>query len=216
VLSTTARRGAGALLFAALSFVALTSLAVWLYPGYRFTHQFLSELGVTQTWWRRPNHEAAIAFSVGVASLGLGMIVFAAAWRDYAFAKGRARGVGLASQACGSLSGLSFVGVACSPMNLALDLHNALVVAAFVLLLAFAICLTSVWWKNGAPRSVLVGGALFAVLIAGYVAAFGWAVATEPRAHRQLLVIAQKVVVSAALAYVVLLTLTVRRTSSAP
>lgn len=211
MFATTARRSTGVLLFAALQFAVLTSLAMWLYPNYRFAEQFLSELGATRTWWRIANHEAAVVFAVAVVVLGGGMIVFAAAWRDYAFARGRARAVGVASQVCGTVSGLAFVGVASSPIDLALDLHNALVAAAFVLLLVFVACLTIVWWCNGAPRSVLVAGALYVVMLASYFAAAGWAIATDPWAHRRVLVIGQKIVVYASLAYVVFLTLTIRR-----
>jgi hypothetical protein len=139
------------------------------------------------------------------------MIVFAAAWRDYAFEHNRAHGLGVASQLCGTLSGLAFIGVAFTPIDRALDLHNALVVGAFVLLLAFAACTTVVWWRNAAPPSAIAAGALYAAMLAIYFAVAGWAVATDLSAHLGVLVVGQKLVVYTSMAYVVFLTLTLRR-----
>lgn len=199
-------------MYAALQFAVLTAVAMWLYPRYRFADHFLSDLGATRTWSGEPNHAAAVVFAIAVATLGLAMVVFASAWRAYAFAHGRGRGIGIASQVTGTLSGLAFAGVAVTPIDLALDHHNALVVAAFGLLLVFVACTTLVWSRNGAPRGIVVAGVAYAVLLAGYFAAAGWAVATDPFGHRRVLIVGQKLVVYAALAYVVYLTLSIRIT----
>ena len=210
MFATTARRSTAFLLFAALQFVVLTSVAMRLYPDYRFGEHFLSVLGATRTWDGVANHQAAIVFAIAVATLGAAMIVFAASWRDYAFARGRARGLGVASQVCGTSSGLAFIGVAVTPIDRMLEMHNALVVGAFVLLFAFAACTTVLWWRNGAPHSAIGAGALYAAMLAIYLASAGWA-ATDLSAHLGVLVVGQKIIVYVSMAYVVFLTLTIRR-----
>lgn len=198
------------MLYAALQFAILTGVAMQLYPGYRFREHFFSDLGATRTWFGEPNHVVVVLFGIAVVTLGAGMIVFAAAWRDYAFARGRAAAVGRASQICGTLSGLAFIGVAFAPMNLVLDLHNALVVLAFGLLLAFAACMTAVWWRNGAPRAVLVAGMMYLAVLVCFFAVAIWVVATDFFAHARLLILGQKMAIYASIAYVVFLTMTIR------
>ena len=203
------------MLYAALQFVVLTAIAMQLYPGYQFSAHFFSDLGATRTWFGVANHASAIVFAFAVVIVGIGMIAFAAAWRDYAFARGRSERVGRASQICGTLSGLAFIGVAFAPMNLVLDLHNALVVVAFGLLLAFAACMTAVWWKNGAPRGVVVAGLVYLAVLVGFFGAVMWVVATGLVAHARVIVVGQKIAIYASMAYVVFLTLTIRNVAIA-
>ncbi len=108
------------MLYAALQFVVLTAIAMVVYgDGYRFSHNFLSELGATTTWSGTPNHAAAVLFGIALAGLGSAFVAFAGAWRAFAFARGRARGAGIASQLFGTASGTAFVAVAVTPVNLA-------------------------------------------------------------------------------------------------
>lgn len=117
------------LLYAALQFVVLTAIAMHVYAdGYHFTRNFFSELGMTTTWWGRPNHVSAALFSIALATLGVAFIAFSTAE------------TGRAAKVFGMLSGAAFVGVACVPVNLAFDAHNTLVVAAFALLFGYAMC----------------------------------------------------------------------------
>ena len=64
--------------YAALQFVVLTAVAMHFYAdGYHFTTNFFSELGMTTTWWGRPNHVSAALFSIALATLGIAFIAFA-------------------------------------------------------------------------------------------------------------------------------------------
>ena len=198
---------------AALLFVVLVAIAIQLYPGYRYAEHFLSDLGATRTWHGESNQAAALVFAIAVAIVGVGMIVFAGSWRDFAFEQRRARTLGRIGHVCGTVSGLAFVGVAGAPMNIALDAHNALVVVAFALLLAFAASMTIVWAKNGAPRGVIVAGLAYAALLAVFFASAVWVVATDFWTHRHIIIVGQKISVAASMAYVVYLTLTIRRRS---
>ena len=72
-----ARRATALLSIAALQFAVLVGVAIQLYPGYRMTGHFLSDLGATRTWEGVPNQAAATVFAIAVVGLGIGMIVFA-------------------------------------------------------------------------------------------------------------------------------------------
>jgi hypothetical protein len=211
MLAVGARRSTVCLQLAALQFLVLTSVSITLYPEYRFADQFLSELGATRTAWGVPNRGAAALFGCALGILGVAMVVFAAAWRDYAFERGRARWLGVASQVCGTVSGLAFVTAACTPIDIALAAHNSVVVAAFGLLLGFAACTTALWSRNGAPAGVVVAGATYAAILVVYFGAVAWAVASGLFAHRRVLIVGQKIVVAASLGYIVYLTLVIRR-----
>lgn len=218
-----ARRRAGLLLYAALQFVALTTVAMWRYPGgtvldprthgYRFGGNFLSDLGATTAWCGRPNHLGTALFGVALGTLGAAFVVFAPAWRSFAFARGRARGAGLAAQGCGVASGAAFLGVAVTPVNLAMDLHNTFVSAAFGLLLGYAACLLVVWWKNGASRVERAAGVAYLALVAAYVAVIAGALSAHEAFATEIhvLVVAQKIVAYGSMAFVAYLTASLRR-----
>jgi hypothetical membrane protein len=207
----TARRSSAILLFAALQFAVLSAIAMRLYPSYQFTENFLSDLGATRTWGGVPNHASAVVFAITVATLGFGFVIFASAWRQYAFAKQRARWLGIASQICGTLSGLAFVGVACTPIDHALDAHNVLVTVAHGLLLVFSICMTILWWRNGAPLGARVAGILYPVMLVGYGLSVYWAISNDAWAHRHVLIVGQKIVSYGSVAFIVFITLTIRQ-----
>jgi uncharacterized protein (DUF486 family) len=159
------------LLYAALQFVVLTTIAMHYYAdGYRFTGNFLSELGMTTTWWGRPNHTSAVLFSIALATLGIAFVAFATSEPRRA------------ARICGTLSGAAFLAVACVPVNLALDVHNALVVAAFGFLVAYAVCRRSI-------------GYALAVVVYGIV--------TATSLHdRVTMVVAQKAIAYASMLYI--------------
>ena len=211
------RRRAGLLRYAAIQFVVLTTVAMQVYaggklldrsaPGYDLFGNFLSDLGATRAWSGHPNHVAAVLFSVALGTLGITFMAFAGSWSSFAFAHGRARGVGIASRVFGTTSGAAFVGVAVTPVNLALDLHNAFVVAAFALLLGYAATLTYVFARNGASRTWLVVSAVYLVLVGGYVAVVVVAIRTGITSARGLwiLVASQKAIAYASMLYVLYL-----------
>jgi hypothetical membrane protein len=161
--------------YAALQFVVLTAIAMHVYAdGYRFTNNFFSELGMTTTWWGRTNHVSAALFSIALATLGIAFIAFATTDR------------GRGTRAFGMLSGAAFAGVACVPVNLAFDLHNALVVSAFALLLGYATCRRS--W--GYALCVVAYGAVTAASLH----------------DRWRLVVAQKAIAYVSMLYIVYVT----------
>jgi hypothetical protein len=216
-------RRAGLLMYAAMQFVVLTAIAMWIYPGgtlrtpsttaYSFTGNFFSDLGATRTWSGAPNHTGSILFGIALGTLGVAFIAFAGTWRGWAFEHGRTRAAGLAAHGFGTTSGAAFAGVAFVPVNRALVLHNSLVVAAFALLLGYAAATTIVWWRNGATRGQRAVSLGYLVFVAAYLVVVLVAVRTGVTTMRgvQILVISQKLIVYGSMIYVVYLTIAVRR-----
>jgi len=216
-IAAIAHRRAAVLLYAAIQFVALTAIAIRVYAGgYDFFANFLSELGATYTWSGQPNHAAAALFSIALGTLGAAFVAFASAWRAFAFAHGRARAVGIAGQLFGTTSGIAFVAVAVTPVNLALDLHNAFVIAAFSLLLGYAASMTIVWSRNGATKAQLAACVAYVLLVCAYAAAVVVAVRSGVGTEhgRRILVVSQKIIAYASMLYIMYLTIAIRRTAN--
>jgi hypothetical protein len=210
------------LLLAAIQFVALTAIAMAFYSGgsmldrsahgYTFSANFLSDLGATQSWSGEPNHISAVLFSCALAGIGAAFVAFAGTWRAFAFGLGRARLVGFGAEFCGTLAGVAFFGVALTPVDVAMDLHNGLVMAAFGLLLAYACCLALALWLNEAERSMIVASATYVVMVGAYVT-----VTVTTARHGidhddwRLMVLAQKAIAVVSMLYIVYVTVVLRR-----
>lgn len=219
----SARLRAGILLYCALQFLALVTLAIVVYaggtyrdplaPGYDLARNFLSELGAFHSWAGQPNHPSAVMFSIALGSIGLAFVAFAPAWRAFAFARRRARAAGIAAQICGTLSGAAFVAVACTPVDVALDYHNRFVLCAFGFLLGYAAMITLVQWRNGATRVRLVASVAYLLAVGAYFASVMIAVKTGvfSDSGHMLLVVSQKLIVAVSMLYVAYMGLAIRR-----
>jgi hypothetical protein len=220
--ATRTRRQASCLLYAAAQFVVLTACAMAVYaggsymnpdaPGYAFTRNFFSDLGATHTW-RGRNTPSAVLFAIALATVGAAFLAFTGAWRGFAFGRARARIAGHAADVFGVIAGACFLGVACAPVNLALHVHNTLVVGAFGALLGYAAAITIALWRNGAARALVAVAAGYLLVVLGYVATIVHALVAgiSTDAGYMTMVIAQKIVVYLSMAFVIYLTLTVRR-----
>jgi len=129
-------------MFGCIQFVVLTVVAMLFYPGgtfvspatkgYSFFRNFFSDLGRTQTHSGASNTVSAILFFLALALAGLGLASFFVTMPRF-FRQGRAaRLCSRLGSAVGLVSGLSFVGVACTPVNLHGQLHRLLVQVAFL------------------------------------------------------------------------------------
>ncbi len=218
-----ARRRAGWLLYAAVQFCVLTAIAMLLYPGgtwfdpttphYRFFENFLSDLGATRAFSGRPNHVGSAIFCAAMVSIGSALVAFSWSWRSFGFNHGRARAAGITSQVAGTLSGLAFVGIGCTPWNLVLAAHNLLVVIAFTMLLAYVAGITVLLWRNEHPRGRTAANLAYLGVVLGYVVLvlFGPRLSTPTGHHTQ--VAGQKLVVYASMIHIGFLTDYVRRRS---
>ena len=216
-----AYRRAGFLRYAAIQFVVLTVCAMIAYAGgtwfdprtahYEFTGNFLSDLGATRSLSGATNYVSSALFFVALATNGAALVAFSWAWRGFAFGHRRARFAGYMSAVLGTASGLAFIGVAVTPWNLLLDVHNAFVVGAFGLLMMYVAAITVVMWRNGIAGVRLAANAVYLVVIMGYVALvlLGPRFNTE-HGHR-VQVIGQKIVAYVSMLHIMFLTTTTRR-----
>jgi len=195
-------------LVSCIQFVALTLLAMPLYPGgtvadettrgYSFSANFFSDLGRTVAANGSPNTASFVLFVAALALAGIGLVVyFVAAPRWF-----RPSRWGFALSILGSLfgvvAGICFVGVACTPADLYLGPHARFVVTAFESLLGAAVLYAAVILAGSAlPRRYAAVYGLFALLLGGYVALMthGPGLATAGGVRTQA--IGQKVIVYA-------------------
>jgi hypothetical protein len=201
-------------MYAALQFIALTAVAMAVYGDrYRFFEHFVSELGATRTWAGRANHASMLLFSIALATVGVAFVAFAPTWRAFACQRRVVRVAGLAAHGFGTLSGLAFIAVAVTPVDVALHAHNSLVVVAFGLLAGYALASAVLWACNGVSRALLVANVMFLLLVLAYAAVAVVAVqhGIGTMRARELLVVSQKLFVCAAMVYVAYVTFEMRR-----
>jgi hypothetical protein len=216
-----AYRTASVLRYAAIQFIALTACAMvaygggsWLDPAadhYEFTGNFLSDLGMTHAFSGRANYTSCALFAIALSTIGIALVAFAWTWRDFTFARRRAAGLGWTSAVLGTASGLAFTGVAVTPFDLAMDLHNIFVIAAFTLLLGYVAAITLVMWRNGIGGMRLAINAAYLALVVGYVTLVlvGPRIGT-PGGHR-IQVTGQKAIAYGSMLHVLYLATTTRR-----
>jgi hypothetical membrane protein len=175
------REGAFALvLFGCVQFVVLTLVAMLLYPGgtiadptarrYSFFHNFFSDLGRTHTPAGEPNTASFLLFTVALALVGAGLILFFVASLRFFSDSRPARLWSRLGCLFGIASGIGFIGVAFAPADRSLWIHAGFALLAFQAflpaVLAFALAILGT--KGYARRYALVYLA-FAALLAGYV-----------------------------------------------
>jgi hypothetical membrane protein len=164
----------------AILFLLLTPLAMFLYPGgtavdpstpgYRFFHNFFSDLGRIVAHNGESNIASAVAFVVALSLAGLGLAIFFVAILPLYRPRRLALALGLVGSLFGVLSGLSFAGIALTPADVALAVHGWFVVTAFRAFLAATLFHTAaVLLTTHYPNryAAVYGG--FALLLAGYI-----------------------------------------------
>jgi hypothetical protein len=154
-------------------FLVLTAIAMATYSGeggYSFLGDYFSELGQTRTGPAVPNTASFLLFSAALALAGAGLILFFLVFPRCFRTTAASRWLARAGTAVGVISGIGFVGVAFTPMDLALEAHEAFFLWAFrtfplaVLLYTAAI----LFEKTYAKRYAALFGS-FAVLLVLYL-----------------------------------------------
>lgn len=188
----------------------LAVVAIFRYPGgtfrdrstegYSFTHNFLSDLGMTVAHDGRVNTLGAILFVVSLTTLvvGLGGAVIGLI-RLYSDAT--ARRLAGAAGAVALLVCASFIGVAVTPENRLLSLHILLTRVAFRAFPLVGVLMTlATYYESRLPRRVGVAWAVLTVILAAYVGILDWGPRVSAPGGLVTQVIAQKIVaLSAAL-----------------
>ncbi len=223
----SAYRLAGLLRYAAVQFIVLSVCAMVAYAGgtwwdpdsprYRFTGNFLSDLGMTRAFSGHSNHVSCALFAVALFTVGLALVAFVWTWREVACPRGRARWAGHTSAVVGTLSGLGFIGVALTPFDLALHAHNTFVLAAFSLLPLYVASFTFLMWRNGIDRARVAANVGYLVLVAGYMLLVLFGPRLDTQSGHTTQVLGQKIIAYGSMLHVLYLATTTRkalRTSS--
>ncbi len=138
--------------------------------GYSFVQNFFSDLGRTLSPLGEPNTAAAILFATALALAGAGLALFFVASLGFFSRPRLARLLSGLGAVFGVLSGLAFVGVACTPANLLLGPHRWFVLTAFRAFLPAVLCYTAAIFVTPAyPKRFALFYLGFAALLAAYL-----------------------------------------------
>lgn len=183
-------------------------------PGYRFFHNFLSDLGMPQGWGGGPNGIGSVLFITAELAMAAALVPFFAALLRVC-STGRGRTWARASALAGLAAIAGLIGAALLPADRFLDLHtqSALLVfrAVFVsaLLLAVGVARDTRFTRPTARVTAVV-----AVLLGVYVALLEWGPGTRTETGLIVQVTAQKVAVAALLGWFYLLSRDAERVSN--
>lgn len=161
-------------------FVLLTVAAMFTYPGglytgelttqYEFFRNFFSDLGRITVEDGRQNTTSAILFFLALSIAGLGLIFFFIAFRQFFMTDRTAKIVSLIGTIIGVASGILFVGIACAPYDLFLDIHYQFVFWAFrTFLVAVSIYAFLIFRQDIYPRCYGWIFVAFAFFLAAYI-----------------------------------------------
>ncbi|MFZ2096841.1 MAG: hypothetical protein WAV05_09405 [Anaerolineales bacterium] len=160
-------------------FVILTLIAMLTYAGgavddhsangYSFTHNFLSNLGMVTAPSGRPNWASAILFFISLGTAGVCLVIFFIIFL-YLFQHSHVQTMlSLIGSAFGVLAGISFVGIAFAPADLARPAHIQFVMWAFRLFpLAVLFYVPVMFLDKVYPKAYAWVFALFCLLLIGY------------------------------------------------
>jgi len=197
-------------IYGCVQFPLLAVLAMLVYPGgtprephragYSFFHNFFSDLGRTLACNGERNFVAATLFGTALTATGLSLAMFFVAFPCLLRGKALPRVLSLVGSVAGVVSGLAFVGVAFSPVNVLPGLHGQFVLLAFRSFLAASVVNTAAILAHPTyPRVFAWLFAGFALLLTAYI----WLLTGGPRTDTEagLLIQAtgQKVIAYAAI-----------------
>ncbi len=160
-------------------FVALTIIAMLTYAGgavdnpsttgYSFTHNFLSNLGMITAESGRPNWVSAILFFIALATAGAALVVFFILFRRIFRGTRLQSALSLAGSALGVLAGVSFMGIAFAPADIARPAHIQFVMWAFRLFpLAVLFYVPVLFLDRQYPKAYAWVFTVFSLLLIGY------------------------------------------------
>lgn len=129
-------------IYAAIQFLLLTVIAMWLYPGgtavdpttagYDFFRNFFSDLGLQHSHSGVYQPLTAGLFFVALSTAGVALILFSVAFRAFFLASALGRWLGYGAIFSGVVSGLGYLLVALTPADLRPEGHMFGVYVAFL------------------------------------------------------------------------------------
>jgi hypothetical membrane protein len=215
---------------ACILFVILTAVAMLVYPGgtivdsaaqgYRFFENYFSDLGLTRSRSGAANVAAMLLFSVALVCVALALGAFFPAFTQFCAAAPRALRLSRRAALVGSITCMSFIGVAVSPRDLAYPEHIAFELVAFPSFLAAAaleIAALRALERTappGLPRRFLWVFVGLAAALAAYIALLAFGPSDRTLVGERIQVSGQKIVVYAAIAAILLQAIQARRMAS--
>ena len=209
-VTPAARRYAFVIAMCAAFFV-LTVTAMLIYPGgrlgdphsdgYAFFNNFFSDLGQTHTHSGAANTPSLVLFCCALTAVAAGMMVFFITFTGlFANAPRFAQAFTRIAALAGCLSAVCFLGVAATPWNIALRAHNTFTSWAFEFFLAAVVGdIAAVLTARPVPLRFAAVFALFALVLAGYVALLLFGPGLDTRAGATIQATGQKLIVYASM-----------------
>jgi hypothetical protein len=163
-----------------VQFILLTSVAMLFYPGgtfrdpgtkgYLFFENFFSDLGRTQAHSGEPNWVSFGLFFVALSVAGVSFILFFVALPRLFAGMRAAWCLSVAGSVTGVCSGLAFLGIAFTPMNLYRGAHGNFVSMAFCSLLPVVVLYAAaIFLRRGYPNRFAFVFLGFAVILLAYL-----------------------------------------------
>ena len=160
-------------------FVVLTLIAMLTYAGgtddnhaargYSFTHNFLSNLGMLTALSGEPNWVSAVLFFISLAAAGVCLVIFFILFQRFFQASRLQKVLSLIGSILGMLAGISFIGIACAPADIARPAHMQFVLWAFRLFPLAVLCYVPVMFMDKRyPKVYAWVFAVFCLMLIGY------------------------------------------------
>lgn len=160
-------------------FVVLTVIAMLTYAGgsvddpsatgYSLTHNFLSNLGMITSESGKPNWVSAILFIVALGAAGAALVVFFIQFRKLFRSTHFQSAISMVGSVLGVLAGISFIGIAFSPADIARPAHVQFVMWAFRLFPLAVLCYVPVMFMDRRfPRLYAWVFTVFCLMLIGY------------------------------------------------
>ena len=160
-------------------FVVLTLIAMLTYAGgtvdnhaargYSFTHNFLSNLGMLTALSGEPNWVSAVLFFISLAAAGVCLMIFFTLFRRFFQASRLQKVLSLIGSILGVLAGISFIGIAFAPADIARPAHMQFVLWAFRLFPLAVLCYVPVMFMDKRyPKVYAWVFAVFCLMLIGY------------------------------------------------
>ncbi len=160
-------------------FVILTLIAMLTYAGgsvdnhaargYSFTHSFLSNLGMLTALSGETNWVSAILFFISLAAAGACLVIFFILFPRFFQVTRLQQVLSLIGSVLGVLAGISFIGIAFAPADIARPAHVQFVMWAFRLFPLAVLCYVPVMFLDKRyPKIYAWVFAVFCLMLIGY------------------------------------------------
>jgi hypothetical membrane protein len=138
-------------------------------PGYSFTQNFLSNLGMLTAESGRPNWVSAALFFIALGAAGACLVIFFVFFPRFFQNTRLQRVLSLIGSILGVLAGISFIGIAFTPADIARPSHVFFVMWAFRLFpLAVLFYVPVLFMDKSYPKVYAWVFAIFCLMLIGY------------------------------------------------